>query len=159
MKKIYQELYFLRGLAIIGVVVCHQIHFLHNSNWVNCFTIYSVSMLIFCAGITKTFSINSYIKKKNLDREDYTWMSYTCNSLKPIVASYVFCCTAYGIYYKLWNGHSFHKLLVSIVEFGLSGPFYFMRYYIVLALLAPILYIIIRIIGRIGGGAKRFLSI
>lgn len=151
MKKTYDELYFLRGLAIIGVVVCHQIYFLHSSNWVNCFTIYSVPMLIFCAGITKIFSINRYIKKKNSNKENYTWMSYTYSSLKPIVVSYAFCCIIYGVYYKLWNGYSFHKLLVLIVEFNLSAPFYFMKYYIVLAILAPILYFAIRMIGKWGG--------
>lgn len=158
-KKTYEELYFLRGLAIIGVVVCHQINFLHVSNWINCITIYSVSMLIFCAGITKSFSINNYVKKKNMSGEKYVWMSYTCNSLKSSVVSYSFCCIIYGIYYKLWNGYSFHELIVSIVEFGLSGPFYFMRYYIVLAVLAPMLYVMIRMVGKLGGGAKRFLAV
>lgn len=58
------ELYFVCGLAIIGVVVCHQINFLHTSNWINCVTIFSVSALIFCAGITKAFSIETYVKEK-----------------------------------------------------------------------------------------------
>ena len=92
MHRIYEELYLVRGLAIIGVVVCHQINFLHTSNWINCFTIFSVSALIFCAGITKEFSLRTYVVKKNLKNQPYNWVGYTFTRLKSILISYSICC-------------------------------------------------------------------
>lgn len=157
MKK-YDELYMIRGLAIIGVVVCHQIGFLHASNWINCFTIYAVPSLILCMGITKALSLKNYVKKQNIAGEQYDWVQYTVNSFKSILISYGFCCIVYGVYYQLWNGSSFHELLVAIMECGLSGPFYFMRYYIVLTILAPVLYMFIVMIENPRGGGQKVYS-
>lgn len=133
-------------MAIIGVVVCHQINFLHTSNWINCFTIYAVPLLILCAGITKSFSIKKYILAQKKGNLKYDWTRYTIKSLKSICLSYLLCCMVYGVYYGTWDGVSIKELLDVTISFRLSPPFYFLEYYIMLSILAPFLYFIVSII-------------
>ncbi|WP_242843357.1 acyltransferase family protein [Kineothrix alysoides] len=125
-------------MAIIGVVVCHQIAFLHHSDWINFLTIYSVPMLILCMGITKAFSIERYINKTG-GRELF---SYTFKSMQPALLSYVVCCMVCGVYYQKWNGWSFIELGQLIFKFDVVGPFYFMEYYIILSILSPYLFLL-----------------
>lgn len=72
----YEWLYNIRGMAIMAVVVCHQQHFLHDAEWIQMISLYSVSTFIFCMGLTK----GVVLKKNRLYKENY---------LKYIVHSFV----------------------------------------------------------------------
>ena len=64
----YQWIYIVRGFAIIAVVVCHQQFFLHSTEWLQMFSLYSVTAFVFCMGLTKWISLekrnNSQTKTK-----------------------------------------------------------------------------------------------
>lgn len=129
----YEWIYMIRGMAIIAVVVCHQLHFLHDTEYLQMFSMYSVTTFIFCMGVTKWLSL----KKAHEADQVFSYWKYVWKSLKSALCSYLLATICYLFVagnFTYWN------VLTSLVNFNASGPLYFMQYVIVFSLLAPILY-------------------
>lgn len=91
-------IYFLRGLGIGAVVVCHQQNLLHSSDVIQALTLYSVTSLVFLMGVTKTYSIQSFIlKRRNEKILTYYFSSVTPILLSYFVASFCYCTVLKGI--------------------------------------------------------------
>lgn len=139
-KWIYQ----MRGMAILGVVVCHQQGFLHQSEWIQLFTLYSVSMLILCAGITRAYSLQKYEFSAEISG---AVMQYMIKSLCTLLCSY----TVAAIIMMIWNGENLSNYLDVInglLSFNAAGPFYFLKYYITLTILSPVPFLFIQVIKK-----------
>lgn len=132
----YEWIYMIRGMAIIAVVVCHQLHFLHYTEYLQMFSLYSVTTFIFCMGVTKWLSLEKAHESNKL----FSYWRYTWKSLKSILCAYLIATICYLIVagqFSYWN------VLASLVYFSASGPLYFVSYVILFSLLAPILYTMI----------------
>lgn len=124
----------LRGLAVIAVVICHQQGLLHTSEYVQFFTLFSVTSLIFAMGITKGFSLKKYFETGN----DNTIFMYTLKSMGKTLLAYV---TASFFTDILINKvYDYPSILDHIINFNASGPFYFIGHFIKLSLWAPVIY-------------------
>lgn len=65
MKKRIFWIDLVRGMGIIAVVICHQQGLLHQSERLQCFTLYSVTSLVFAMGFTKGLSFRNFLESDN----------------------------------------------------------------------------------------------
>ena len=124
----------MRGMAIIAVVVCHQMNFLHSSETVQCLTLYSVTSLIFLMGLTKGFSLSRFIKSRN---KDETFLQYTIKSLLPVLSAYFVA--SYIILRKANIGDN-QQLMISLLNYSADSPFYYVQHIIRLSVFAPVIF-------------------
>lgn len=128
----YQWIYIVRGFAIIAVVVCHQQFFLHSTEWLQMFSLYSVTAFVFCMGLTKWISLekrnNSQTKTKKK----------AGGGLAKILTEY-FLATI--LYLAVASSFNWLNVFNSLLSFNASGPLYFIAYTIIFSLLAPFLYL------------------
>ncbi len=143
-------IYQVRGLAIIAVVICHQQYILHTSELVQLLTLYSVTTLVFLMGYTASLSY-----KKQLSCEGWDLRKYMCK-LVPVIGEYVVATIVYANLFGEHEGNCSNSMLVQyLLDFSAAQLFYFIQYYISLALLFPLMiYLVkkvltIRIINRI----------
>lgn len=129
---------YMRGFAIIAVVVCHQQYILHSSEYVQFATLYSVTSLIFLMGVTKGISIDNYLHSK----APVDWARYTIKSLSSPVLSYVFATYIICKYSHVSND----QILQHLISFDAVPPFYYIKYIILFSLLGPILYYFLMLI-------------
>ena len=134
-------IYQTRGLAVIAVVVCHQQWILHKSEVIQLLSLYSVTTLIFLMGVTKAFSLKSHYCENPRHMKILT---YSINSMLPTLYSYIAASFFYS--YRQLGGADLNAILSNILSFSASSPFYFIRYYILLSLWAPLLFTIIKLI-------------
>ncbi len=147
MKK-YNWIYQMRGMAIIAVVICYQQHLLHESEWIQLLTLYSVTTFIFCAGLTKTISYN-----KSKITSIALWQM---QKLFPLLCSYLIATMAYITIDHIWSGIEIEVLWSDLLQFSASPPFYFLLYYFSLTLISPILYMIIM---KICNSSKMYITV
>lgn len=131
MKKDW--IYQIRGLAIIAVVVCHQQYILHESETVQMLSLYSVTTLIFLLGITKAISLK---KHYSANVQPTGILAYSLKSMMPVLCAYVVATLAYSSDQIM----DFNYMLSQILNFSVPTPAYFIKYYIILSLYAPLLY-------------------
>ena len=130
-------IYCIRGLAIIAVVVCHQQGVLHESEYIQLVSLYSVTTLVFLMGLTKALSIRSH--SQEIGR---SIAGYTVRSMVPVLLAYAF---ANSVYLYIAIGRvDLVECWHTMLTFSTSGPFYYIRYYIILSVLAPLLYTLSR---------------
>ena len=141
MKK-QNWIYQVRGLAIIAVVLCHQQGILHKTEILQMLSLYSVTTLIFLLGVTKAYSLKSHLDGNGSNEKILT---YSLKSMLPTIYSYVVATFFYVFYISAPGGHmDYNILLASILSFSACAPFYFLEYYILLSLWAPLLYSVIK---------------
>lgn len=139
-------IYQIRGLAIIAVVVCHQQGILHDSEFIQLLTLYSVTTLVFLMGVTKAISLKRHYTSH---AHPEGMVKYSLRAMTPVLCSYLIASFAYlsidsG---KKWvTGLSYNTVLENLLDFSASSEFYFIRYYILFSLYAPFLYAIIKYI-------------
>jgi len=136
--KKYSWLYQIRGMAMIAVVVCHQQYLLHSSEWIQLLTLYSVTVLIFCAGITRSISLKRWAEHSG-GLHVCAFLRYLAGKLAPILCSYLIATIAYLTLQHRWTGDIAAVLVNALLTFSASGPLYFIKYYVVLTCLSPIL--------------------
>lgn len=144
MNQKKEWIYQMRGMAILAVVVCHQQGFLHQSEWIQLFTLYSVSMLILCAGITRAYSLQKYKFSADISGG---LMRYIIKALCPLLCAY----TASAIMMMIWNGENcsdYLNVINGLLSFNAAGPYYFLKYYIALTILSPVPFLFVKIIKR-----------
>ena len=71
-------------------------------------------------------------------------LTYSINSMLPTLYSYIAASFFYS--YRKLGGADLNAILSNILSFSASSPFYFIRYYILLSLWAPLLFTIIKLI-------------
>lgn len=107
---------------------------LHSSEYIQCATLYSVTSLIFCMGITKGISIRKFFATEN----KIPVISYTIKAMKPVLLSYVIVTSITDIFI---NGVTdWFQVFEHLLRFNAAGPFYFILLYIKLSLWAPLIY-------------------
>lgn len=136
--KTKKWIYFIRGLAIVAVVVEHHQGRVHESEWVQLLTLFCVTAFIFCAGTTQAMSIQK--REKTFHGDTNGIMSYLFRKIKPVLYEYVIASIAYLTWGGAWTGKEIDFLWDSLVEFSASGPLYFLRYYFILTFISPLLY-------------------
>lgn len=85
-------------------------------------------------GVTKALSI----KKSAINQEGI--LRYTLRSVTPVLCSYIVATFVYSYRGTL----DYNALLTKILDFSACGVFYFIEYFLILSLWAPLLYVIIR---------------
>lgn len=149
-------IYCIRGLAIIAVVVCHQQGILHGSEYIQLASLYSVTTLIFLMGLTKALSLCRHGEEARA-----SLLRYSARSMAPTLIAYGFATLAY--LYIATDQVDLAKWWHSLLTFSASGPFYFIRYYLILSLLGPVLFAFARRIlalrGPDGSPAGRSASV
>lgn len=146
MKKLW--IYQVRGLAIIAVVVCHQLGILHDTENIQLLTLYSVTTLVFLMGVTKALSLEKHYSASATPPGIFL---YSIKSMVPticsyIVATFLYLCFNSGSGWVDGGNVPYSTVLTNILDFTASGPFYFIGFYILLSLWAPFLYSIIKYI-------------
>lgn len=128
---------FLRGAAIIAVVVCHQQYILHTSEYIQFISIYSVSALIALAGITRYISLSKKLSSKlNINNT----VCYLAKAIWGILAPYILVTFICAIIEVGVNSDLPQYFFSRLLTFSASPPFYFVKYYLVLTLLSPLLF-------------------
>lgn len=141
MKK-QNWIYQIRGLAIIAVVLCHQQGILHKTDILQMLSLYSVTTLIFLMGVTKAFSLKSHLTGNDCDKKI---LAYSLKSMLPTICSYIVATFFYVFYISAPGGYmDYNILLTNILSFSTCAPFYFLEYYILLSLWAPLLFSVIK---------------
>jgi len=128
----------IRGLAIIAVVVSHQLYVLHTSEMVQCISLYSVTSLIFLMGVTKSFSVRSAFSK---DR-NMSFLMFNIKSMTKVLLSYTLATLVYTC--NFLKRLELTTVLENLLAFTAAGPFYFVKHYIILSLWAIVLYYLLR---------------
>lgn len=128
---------FLRGAAIIAVVVCHQQYILHTSENLQFISIYSVSALIALAGITRYISLS---KKLSSELNINNTVCYLAKAIWGILAPYILVTFICAIIEVGVNSDLPQYFFSRLLTFSASPPFYFVKYYLVLTLLSPLLF-------------------
>lgn len=97
------------------------------------FTLYSVTALIFLMGYTASLSI----KKHGNQIAEVGAVKYSLRKCKPVIYSYVVASAAYLIY----NAElTVDNLFMKLLTFSACGPMYFIKYYVLYQLIAPIIF-------------------
>lgn len=138
-------IYDVRALAIVAVVVCHQQTLLHMSEWIQFATLYSVTLLIYLAGVTNAL----WIKKSQSIFIDQKVMHVMVKKIHPIICSYMVATLVYMIAEGTMDG--WNHFFTSLLSFDVSGPFYFVEYYIFLTLISPLIYLVISKVSNADG--------
>lgn len=121
---------FLKGISIITVILDHLFNVIYYNHTANLYTVFSVSLFIFLAGVTSVISI---------DRNTEPIGRYQLRRIKGVFVPYVVATAVYGIVnmgYRFDAGNFWSDL----VHFRAAGPFYFVIFYCQLILVAPFLY-------------------
>ena len=144
----------LRGVCIIAVVVCHQQGSLHSSEVVQYLTLYSVTGFIFAMGFTKGLSLQSYIQKESTRQTSF--LAYSIKSMLKTLAAYSF---ATIVILELNGTTDFVELFHRLLSFDAQSLYYFVKYYLILSLWAPVLYYIVLFANRYEGCIKGLMTI
>lgn len=132
-------IYQVRGLAIIAVVVCHQQYILHDSEYVQMLTLYSVTTLIFLMGYTSSLSY-----KKQLCSGGWNWHRYF-RKLVPVLLEYTIATVIYVNLFGKREGVCTNSMIFEyLINFSAAQLFYFIQYYISLSLISPLLIYLVR---------------
>lgn len=91
-------------------------------------------------GVTKSFSLSKHYSAKE---NQTTLLVYTLKSMLPTLCAY-FVATFFYLTSHEQIGLDYNVLLTSLLSFSASRPFYFILYYILLSLWAPILFTLIK---------------
>ncbi|MCR8843055.1 acyltransferase [Paenibacillus sp. SC116] len=121
---------FLKGLSILAVVVDHMYGILYVSREFHLFTVFSVTLFIFLAGVTSVIS---------LDRNKLAFKDYLIKRTKGILIPFIVA----SIIYSIINHNYYFNLSVfwnELIMFKASPPFYFVLFYCQLILISPVLY-------------------
>lgn len=121
---------FLKGSAILAVILDHLYNVVYTSHELHLFTSFSVTLFIFLAGITSVISI---------ERNKKTLAEYQLRRMKGVLVPYAIATIIYGIVnlnYRFDWGNFWSDLIL----FKATPPFYFVLFYCQLALVAPFLY-------------------
>lgn len=133
----------VRAIAIFAVVMQHCQGWLGHSNIIQSFTLFCVSVLIICMGYTMRLGLENSIKKGVFKKNKV--YSYIFKRMMPVLGSYCIASIAYLTYnYSQWGGENLVTLIYYLESFSASGPFYFIRHFINLSLIAPILFFVIK---------------
>jgi len=146
-NKAIDWIYQIRAFGIFAVVVCHMQGILHSSEWVQMFTLYSVTSLVFLMGCTKYLSLNksfSVLGDAQLcvpDSASELAIRNIVKSICKVMPEYVIVCIV-----NLGGLSDWNTLFTEVLTF--DGPTYFIKHFIVLTIIAPLLYMIIIFISR-----------
>ena len=137
MRKRVKWVDFVRGMGIIAVVVCHQQNILHVSEIIQLLTLYSVTSLVFCMGVTKGFSL----KKFDKINEPKDVMMVALLSLVPTLMTYFVA----SITFDIIINHVSDKVLLleNLINQSACPPFYYIDIYVKLTIVSPIIWGII----------------
>lgn len=139
---------FIRAAAIIMVVVQHTVGNATGARmFVSFLTLSAVPAFVVLMGYTKALSICSFYRRK--ENKGKSILTYTCKAMLPVLCAYLIANVVYMIeeaagyleYNLLWN---------YLLNFGAaSGPLYFIRYFVLFSLWAPVLYVALAMMNRI----------
>jgi len=135
-----------KGFAIIAVMVDHLHGVIYNSNLIQVFSFFSVSVFIILAGVTSYISNN-----RNRNEEMYHGIK---KRLIKFCVSYCVATFFYQIFeYDFWDLKTY---LFHLLNFNITGPFYFVIFYMQLLIISPVFQKII-ILTRKFHGRSSFL--
>lgn len=120
MKPRYVWLDFLKGLAIVAVLVDH-LYNLYKNPLVQYHTSYSVAIFIFLAGITSAMTLSRH----------NTFQFYK-KRLVSIIIPYTIATIILCLFFK-------KPFFLSLINFNAAGPLYFIAFFMQLILIAPLL--------------------
>lgn len=131
--------------AIIAVMIDHTARQLQFTKGVKFFSYYSVGVFILMMGIVSFWSYG---------RSSVPGLKKACRSCWSILRPYI---VATFVYYMFCHGGGiiFDKIIINLIRFNASGPFYYVLLYVQLALVAPLVYRILSAIGTIRNSALR----
>lgn len=130
---------FLKGMAMLAVVVDHSHMVLYTNLNIKNLSLYSVTLFVFLSGITAYLSMES----KNVITYD---KSYVWKRIKNILIPY-----AVATFISLCVMNRFFDLgvyLKALVGFNTWGPYYFIVFFLQLVFISPVLFLIIKLIQK-----------
>lgn len=145
----------MRGVAIIAVVTEHMMRWTHHSELIQSFTLFCVTILILCMGITMRWGLEKSVKN-NIFATQKIYV-YIIKKMIPVLGAYFIATIAYLTYHQTWRGYDFGALALHLVNFDASDPFYFIRHYINLTLWAPIIFFFLKNIQRVKCKCPQFV--
>lgn len=129
-KVNYGWIDFLKGLSIFAVVLDHLYGVIYLDPGFHLFTVFSVTLFIFLAGVTSVISI---------ERNKLPLKEYQIKRIKGVVIPFVVA----SIIYSVINQNYYFDVnifLNELILFKASPPFYFVLFYLQLIIVSPILY-------------------
>lgn len=121
---------FLKGISIITVIFDHLFNVIYYNHTANLYTVFSVSLFIFLAGVTSVISIDR--NKEPLGR-------YQLRRIKGVFIPYAVATAVYG-FVNMGYHFDAENFWSDLIHFRAAGPFYFVVFYCQLILVAPFLF-------------------
>lgn len=92
----------IRGVAVIAVVTEHMMGWVHHSELIQSFTLFCVTILILCMGITMRWGLEkAIIKGVFVNTKIYI---YVIKKMIPVLAAYFVATMSYLTYNQAWGG-------------------------------------------------------
>ncbi|MFX3632167.1 MAG: acyltransferase [Candidatus Pristimantibacillus sp.] len=121
---------FLKGVAILAVVLDHLHGIIYNNTQIHLLTQYSVTLFILLAGVTSGISNSNNTLK---------YSPYIIRKLRSIFIPYMLATVIYHIVANSYH-FNFELFKQQLIMFNASGPFYFVLFYMQLVIVSPFLY-------------------
>lgn len=130
---------FLKGMAMLAVVVDHSFPVLYTNPNIQRFSFYSVTLFVFLSGITTYLSMQS----KNVITYDYSYVK------KRIINVLIPYAVATGLSLIIINRFfDVGVFLKALVGFNTWTPYYFIVFFLQLVFISPVLFLIIKLIQK-----------
>ena len=126
----YHWIDFIKGIAILAVLVDHSFGVLYTSKTAHDYSFFSVTVFIIVAGITSAISIS---RRKEITPR------YVLDRCLTILIPYALA----TLVFHLVLNHGVFDLILFIQQlfsFSAASPFYFVLFYIQLVAVSPVLY-------------------
>ena len=121
-------------IAIIAVIMDHMYMTLYTSNTVQMSFYYSVSVFVILSGITSYYSNERHLENRGLKE--------TARKIGNVFIPYM---VAVAVYLVLYDHFLDLKVYIKFLfSFNLSGPFYFVTFFVQLIIISPLLFDSIR---------------
>lgn len=119
-----------KGVAIIAVIIDHSYGVLYTNRILSLLSYFSVSVFVFLGGITSYISCEKHANKKVGE--------IMIKRGKSIIVPYIGATCVYQL--VITGMLEMPSLLQHLFRFDITGPFYFVLFYVQLLLVSPILY-------------------
>lgn len=127
-----------KAIAMAAVITDHMCHVLYENGAIAYLSFFSVTLFILLSGVTSYYSNKKHANERGLKE--------TFRRIGTIFIPYAVATAVYLIYD--FRAFYLETYLHYLFAFNLSGPFYFVAFYIQLVIISPFLYDVIIISGR-----------
>lgn len=125
---------FMKGIAVIAVIIDHSYGMLYSDQNIQLLTFFSVGIFVLVAGVTNTLSLLN-------NKGAISWKKYYLTRLRRLLVPYsIATSVVITLGYKNFN---LPAIISALFHFNAQPPFYFIVFFLQLVFLAPFLFAVL----------------